>query len=460
MNDNHDLEGRLRASLQAHARRAPAGDSLAEQIIADAERSTPDRSSRRSWRVWMFPLVSAGAVAAVAAALVGINQVSHGARHQAPIPPAASGVTTPAPTMTAKPTASATATSSPAPTGPAVPLTQFQAIDVTFVGPSDGWALGTAACLSDPSTRCAAIAHTADGGTSWQSMKQPAGADVPGSRGCRERCIDSIRFATDRIGYAFGPAALYMTTDGGASWVQQPGGADALETLDGNVIRVSAGNGCSPPGCTYAVQTALIGSDHWRTGSLGAYSAGMSTGVALDRTGHSAYLEVFGHPTGGASNATSTLYTSTDDGQSWTNRGEPCPYLGAGHENDSVAIAAAADGSVTVDCAVRGSPFATTVTSTDGGRNFVSPPRPGTLAPAAAIGAASRTVLLVANGAKLFRSDDAGDSWTAVLDLDVGAGASWIGFESTTTGRVLSASGGTIWTTHDAGVTWTPQTFA
>ena len=49
--------------------------------------------------------------------------------------------------------------------------------------------------------------------------------------------MQHIRFANQSIGYAYGPDALYMTTDGGTNWVRQAGmGADALETLSGNVV--------------------------------------------------------------------------------------------------------------------------------------------------------------------------------------------------------------------------------
>ena len=57
--------------------------------------------------------------------------------------------------------------------------------------------------------------------------------NVPGETGgCATRCVQHIRFATDQIGYAFGPHALLMTTDGGLDWTPQSGGADALETLN------------------------------------------------------------------------------------------------------------------------------------------------------------------------------------------------------------------------------------
>ena len=41
MNDDFDIEKALRASLAEHAKHAPAGDALAEQILAAADRPRP-----------------------------------------------------------------------------------------------------------------------------------------------------------------------------------------------------------------------------------------------------------------------------------------------------------------------------------------------------------------------------------------------------------------------------------
>ena len=104
------------------------------------------------------------------------------------------------------------------------------------------------------------MVRTTDGGVTWHGMKPPPSANVP-MLVCEDPCIQDIRFATDQIGYAYGPSAFFMTTDGGVTWQRAPGGADALETLDGNVIRVvdQVGGGCVP-GCDYNVETAPIGS--------------------------------------------------------------------------------------------------------------------------------------------------------------------------------------------------------
>ncbi|MCU1658838.1 MAG: hypothetical protein JWO57_3494 [Pseudonocardiales bacterium] len=461
MSNDAELEAALRASLAERARHTPPTGPLAGRIMAEVE-DLPRAGRRRHprndrWRTWSLPLVAAGSVAAIVGALVGVSHVRHSA-HEAPAvrPSIAS---TPTPTMpTAPPSTVAPTTASPSPPATtsvaAVPgLTHFHVIDLTFVGDADGWALGTADCLDGSGQPCAAMVRTADGGRTWTSMKQPP-ANVP-LPVCNDPCVQSIRFATPQIGYAFSPSALFMTTDAGRSWQRQPGGADALETLDGNALRVDTALPCSPPGCHYRVQTAQLGSPAWHAVALPGSQPNMSVGVTLSRTGSRAFVEVYGHPAGGAQDARSTLFVSTDDGASWTNRGEPCPR-DVGGEVDSTALASAADGSVTLLCTPRGSQGAQyTITSTDGGATFGAPDRRALgAAPVSAFGAASASVL-IASSDSTYRSTDGGQTWRRVGSLP--GIVTWIGFESATVGR--ATDGRTVWTTRDAGLDWSAYTF-
>jgi photosystem II stability/assembly factor-like uncharacterized protein len=407
-----------------------------------------------------MPLVAAGAVAAVAAAVVGI---SAGGRHTASAPPATQLHSAPRPVPTPSPSSVPTPASSAVPTTAAtatLDLANFRAIDLTFAGSGLGWGLGSADCVNDPGRPCAAMIYTTDGGRSWHSMKQPPGASIP-LLSCSGHCIRQVRFANEKIGYAFGPSTLYMTTDGGRSWQLLDGGAVALETLDGNVIRVSTK---CVPGCPYLVQTAPLGAAGWHTTKT--IDGGMSPGVSLVRTGSAAYLAVFGHTAGGAERATTALWASTDDGRTWADRGEPCPQHTSYGEVDSTRLAAAADGSVTVLCTPRqaGAGWQFTVTSTDAGRSFHA----GDLtalgaSPADALAAGSAKVLLVGLADGVYRSTDGGATFARV-GANAGSGPSgqdltFAGFESGQDARVADDGGRTIWTTHDAGATWTALRF-
>jgi photosystem II stability/assembly factor-like uncharacterized protein len=450
MTDDFDpLKDALRDSLHRHAAEAPRGDLLAERIIHAAEQGpqTDRQRHRRSWRTWGLPLVAAGAVGAVVAAVVGVQSLDTTASKQQPggsNPP--SIVQTPPPTQLTSPpspTDVPTTSSSPASTG----LADVKIADLTFVGDNDGWALGSADCLSGPG-RCTALWRTTDG-RHWSSMPGAA-FNVPGVQaGCAAKCVHSIRFANDQVGYAFGPSAFFMTTDGGATWAQQRGGALQLETLDDNVIRVTGTDSGCPGPCVRGIETSAVGSTDWTPATFSADSASVNAVLLARGNGGYAYLLVTRNPAGGSSDATSTLYRSTDLGASWHAAGEPCPR--AGQEIDSTAVAGGADGRVAVLCVKRQAPSRFSVaTSTDGGAHFAE--QSGEIRIAATLLTGDPETVLVAAGDGMARSTDGGATWQRVQDVSGPIG--WVGFESQQVGRAVSADGTTIWTTRDGGATW------
>lgn len=452
MTDNEDFERdrlaqQLRETLAARAAEAPAGDLLAERIIhaADRESVHSRRAAQRGWRTRALPLVAAAAVAGVVLTVVAIE-------HYRPTgsPPAASQ--SGSPTQPSSPTP--TDTGSPSPTTASTTaahvadLTNVKVLDLTFVSENEGWALAAADCLTGPG-RCTALLHTTDGKT-WTSVRSTP-FNVAGVQGCAAPCVTDIRFADPHVGYAFGPAAFFMTTDGGAHWTPLAGGALQLETLDGNVIRVTGSpSGCPGP-CNVRVETAAIGSTTWTSAELGSLSGAR---LSFSRGGSDAYLLVTRNPAGGANDATSTLYRSSDDGRSWLQAGEPCPQSSA--EVDSSAVAGAPDGRVSVLCTVRSATQRSfVVTSTDHGATFA--PQPGTIpviVPDQLTG--DPTTVLVAARDGLARSLDGGRSWTAVPDVQ--GRVTFVGFESSSVGRAVTDQH-TIWTTRDGGRSWRPKAF-
>lgn len=447
----NDFERELRNSLAENARHAPSGDGLAERIIAEAWRSVPEQRSRRSrWRAWLLPAIAAACVAGLVAAIVVVASLQRPKTHSAntpSYPPTPRSTGAPASSTAAQTTmaplsrATSSALTSTTPAAGSIPK-GFRVADLTFVGTQQGWAIG-GKCATDPSQGCSALLSTPDGGEHWDSV----GSLPPG--------VEHIRFANDLTGYAYGPNALYMTTDGGANWGhRQSGGADALETLSGNVIRVTDQGNC-PPGCSYQVLTAPVGSEQWQKAQLPGSTSGDS--VLLSRTGDAAYLLIQQHPAGGAGSQQPTLLASPDNGRTWNKLNTPCPQDSG--EVDASLMTTADDGSVTLLCTPRGgSGSQFTVTSTNGGTGFATGPR-GALGKNVvwALGAASASVLLV-SADDTYRSPDGGKSWHRL-----GAGRpgqlSWIGFENASVGRAISRDGHTIWTTYDAGQSWTPHTF-
>jgi photosystem II stability/assembly factor-like uncharacterized protein len=330
-------------------------------------------------------------------------------------------------------------------------LTNFTVTDLTFVGDDDGWALGSADCLHGPG-RCTAMWRTTDG-RHWDDVPG-AEFNVPDERGmCAAPCVSNIRFANDDVGYAFGPSAFFMTNNGGESWEQQPGGAIALETLDDNVIRVTADppSGCPGP-CIDGIETSGVGSSDWTRSSFQPDQSFVSNLQLARGNGGYAYVLATRNPAGGAEDETSTLYRSTDRGETWQDVGEPCPQTR--QEIDSRSIAAGDGGRVSALCMNRLEPVHSGVaTSTDAGGHFAR--QPGELAISANLLTGDPDTVLVAAGVEgMARSTDGGATWQKITDVTGEIG--WVGFESQQVGRAVSGDGSTIWTTRDGGATWHP----
>ncbi|HKC27736.1 MAG TPA: LpqB family beta-propeller domain-containing protein, partial [Jatrophihabitans sp.] len=80
--------------------------------------------------------------------------------------------------------------------------------------------------------------------------------------------------------------------------------------------------------------------------------------------------------------------------------------------------------------------------------------QPGTVPAATAnLLAGDPTTVLVAAGNGLSRSTNGGRTWQQVPGVSGDVG--FVGFESSSVGRAVSATGNTIWTTRDGGADWT-----
>jgi photosystem II stability/assembly factor-like uncharacterized protein len=342
----------------------------------------------------------------------------------------------------------------------------FVAHDLTFVSANEGWLLGTAPCSTKP---CTSIVHTTDGGKTWAGIPAPkAELEVNGQNSCAGSgpCVRGLRFANSTVGYAYGSTALYLTTDGGKTWKQQPGQALGVELANNTVVRVSTVSEGCPPGCTFKLSTAPLGSATFTDAKVTGAAPLLGNNVQLLREGHAAYAEIFQNVAGGAEDAHATLLTSTDDGRTWTVRADPCGSSG-GQEADSTQMAVADDGSLSVLCRTRSGAAAFVRTSTDHGASFGSPHAAPAGATAFGLGAASaKTLLLVQLGDgqdTLVRTADGGATWskvaTAAAPTSGDLGMAAIGFQSGTTGR-WAPGGGRVLSTRDTGKTWESVTIS
>jgi photosystem II stability/assembly factor-like uncharacterized protein len=469
-----DMENSLRDMLAERADRMAPNDLLAQKIIkqATAGAAAPDQLTRR--RGWMLPLLTAAAVVAVVAGTLTATSLHSSTTGGHPSGQAPRHLAAPAPTVTATPSISPTqstftdasdlATTADS-SATAIGLENFTAVDLTFVG-TNIWALGTATCLKSGQGLCTAFVHSSDG-THWTTI-QSTPFNVPGdtdTNDCALRCVEHMRFASDKIGYVFGPDALLMTLDGGKSWQVEQGGAVALETLDGNVIRVEESAGC-PPGCAYTVQRAPIGSTHWTSVPI-SVPVQDSDGVQLSRNGSDAYLLFTAHTDGGAESAHSTLFTSTDDGASWFNHGEPCQQSTG--ETDAVGVLGVNDDAIVVACQPRQQRTGVHATVGYGQvveeKHYESRGLPSV--PITLLGAGAEQNICVEAGT-LYCSQNYGGTFSKTQGSHGGPGTvSFIGFEDATDGHALeidkSAANGAVsnlWTTTDGGKTWSVGSIA
>lgn len=357
------------------------------------------------------------------------------------------------PTTTIIPPTPTTATSSPP--------SQEVVNDLTWVSDTHGWALVSQSGCQRSCT--SEVLTTTNGGASWTEV-----GSLPSSETCVTGCDENepqafnIRFGNDSDGYAFDPN-LFVTTDGGRSWVPEQGPqVVALEIAGSSVIRISSTHGGCPGPCDAVVEEAPIGSSSWRE----LYPIPIDAGrVQLVRQGpDNVYAAGFQNPAGGAVDEQTTLFISHDGGVSWTERADPCGYSGAA-ENDTEAMAAAPDDVLAVLCSPRfgGADFVDV--SSDGGKTFDSTASlPGDVG-FLLVAVTNPDDVFVSTGPNgggqgvLEASHDGGRNWNQVASDTGQAGgysspnAGFLGFESSSVGRWIG-SPSDIWTTTDDGITW------
>jgi photosystem II stability/assembly factor-like uncharacterized protein len=381
-------------------------------------------------------------------------------------PPATSTTTSSGTSTTtaavAPPTAASTTTTvtagGPLPAG-------FKATDLTWISDGEGWALGDAPCSTPP---CTSVVHTRDGGRTWAGSPAPK-ADTGSDCAAPSACVSGIRFADAKNGYAFGLSSVWFTSDGGQVWsVRSNDSTDALEIVRGTVMRVTHPAGC-PPGCSYRVQTAAVGSTSWQTSPTPALT-GDAAELALEGTNR--YVAALGHTAGGAQDAHSHFVRSTDSGAHWSSFADPCGTTPSGNEADASAISAGSGGFLAVGCTARQAGEAGfVVVSADAGATF-GPHRGGLLsavpsdgeqveAISAATGQRLAVVVIGGGSRSIAVTNDAGADWTVTHAEAVTNGPTpkpYLGFQDATTGRAV-LNPRSILTTTDGGGHWAPFSF-
>jgi len=342
--------------------------------------------------------------------------------------------------------------------------------DLSWISPTEGWALAAQLCTTGT---CARLAHTTDGGAHWQPLPSPSAQVQDGTAGCSKvACVSGVRFASRSVGYLYGPALL-MTTDGGRSWHAQPGRqVETLTVANGNVYRIAYDHGGCPGPCQPTLQEAPIGSTAWQTliGPL-AYPGG-SDAAQIVGSGATLLVAMYGNQAGGF--AAAVVYRSTDGGASWQRETDPCSGRrpgGEAEEEDLIDMAAVPGGFFAGLCSQHTGFGTFVVSSTDGGGSWQTA---GSLPNVQALGllaAASPTILAVSTGgtggsgaftARVLVSTDGGRDWTTgatdTQQLTEEGIPAWLGFETSRVGWWIGDPH-SVWTTQDGGRHWAQTAF-
>ena len=325
-------------------------------------------------------------------------------------------------------------TAAPGPPDTALP-DGFSPGSITRISLKTAWVLGTAPCGAEA---CATLARTRDGGATWHAVPVP-----PAIAGSGTAAVSRVRFANATDGWLFDPE-LWATHDGGSTWHQLGGLAGAvtsLEAADGRAWDLVGAGGVSA-----TAFTTPVGSDAWQP----AGAAVASSGIAISLHGSSGMA---GTPDGAV--------LALGSGRAEV-RGTPCESgdelsaLAVVDDTDAVALCAGDAGA--------GSSTKTIRASEDGGRTWSTAgtaPRSGQ--PAGLATASDHTMVLAAtSGASfLYRSTDAGATWSQVFQQPGGAPLVDLGFTDATHGVVVigQAPESSLLVSTDAGATWSAQAF-
>jgi photosystem II stability/assembly factor-like uncharacterized protein len=368
---------------------------------------------------------------------------------------------TPAPSSPAPAATPASRVISP-PASAASKSAVFGVLSVTFISADRGFALGSVGCGH---RRCAALLGTTDGGVTWRRLTAPTRALGSQYSLCANGrpCVGQIRFATAAVGYAFSPALL-MTTDGGQHWrMLARTGVSSLEIAGRTAVRIAGGHeGCN--GLPYRVESAAVGTDAWR--NVPAPAIKLICPPALFRQGTRLVLAGFDNQSAGIPQP-ARLDRSADGGASWASGADQC----GGRDGYASAVALAPPSTLVILCQhqlVSTGRSAWLRVSADNGATF-GPDQPLPLAAKIPLGEEVHYQLAAAtpgrfvvlettpDSYRVYRTEDAGRSWSAAFALNGFALPVLTGFDDPLTARI--GQGDVLRTTHDGARTWQASSF-
>jgi hypothetical protein len=248
---------------------------------------------------------------------------------------------------------------------------------------------------------------------------------------------------------------IYTSSDGGETWIDQTGAGtrtwcSIAMSGDGNYIAATCDPSGGGPDDDANVHISLDGGDTWSSNAGGDQTANFAP-LCYSRDGTALYI--------GYGLGVSSIYKSSDHGQTWTN-------IVTGLTHGLNTIACSDDGGVIMAATgnTGGGPSDPVFLSTDGGTTFN--------AVAGLVGAGNgnwNSTLVSSDGSKLFisqyggfiyYSDDTGETW--IQSSAVSQQQQWLQVVCSSDGTKVAAitiGGGppVLWTSSDGGDTWTNQ---
>lgn len=379
-----------------------------------ARRPGPGRAPRPPRRrSEAFAFLAAAAVAVAVVAIVVLNVgTSKPRRTSAPAAATSSHSST---TKTAPPTIN------PPPVAAEALPTDFYPQSFTAISELTWWLLGSEPCPGPGAQApCAGILRTTDGGRTFTAIQAPTAPFS--SSGAGTTGYSQLRFADGENGFAYGPD-LYSTHNDGTSWnrVDVGGTVTDLAISAGEAYAVVASGNASH------LMRSPVDQDQWATV---AAAGDVSDGLWVDGSN---VIVQSGAGTGSGTN----VLVSHDGGTSFATYPAPSPGLPCQFEGQASPFLWAHCATGTESGVWR---------STDGGATFSSAIGQGgvggkqiPLPNSAAFGAASGTTAVVGYQ-QLYRTGDAGATWTPVGPSGI-AQWTYLGFSDPTHGVAIGYLG-------------------
>lgn len=375
-----------------------------------ARRPGPGRAPRPPRRrSEALAFLAAAAVTVAVVAIVVLN-VGSGASHRVSAPAATSQHSS-----TVNATAPTHTITQPMTIAPALPA-HFYPQSFTAISELTWWLLGSQPCpASGAQAPCAGILRTTDGGRTFAAIQAPT-APLSTS-GAGTTGYSQLRFADAQNGFAYGPA-LYSTHDGGTSWdrVDVGGTVTDLAISAGEVYAIVATGDASH------LMRSPVGQDHWATvAPAGEVSGGLWV------LGSEVIVQ-----SGNGTGYGADLLVSQNGGEGFSRQPAPSPGLPCDFQARSPQT-------IWAQCA----------TGTESGIWYASdyvagfanarasglPPLPNS-----AVFAAASNATTVAGYQQLYRTSDAGATWTPVGPSGI-AQWTYLGFSDPTHGVAIGYLG-------------------